>query len=376
MYGLGKIFRHEMLKIAKEKTLLFGFLVLPVITLFLTVGMTMLTPMDQEEAEEYRMYFHGISIESYNIGTMEDKEIWIVPVAEDPQVFMKSDDFHHYDVMVDFSDIRDVKIYYYESNSVSCYLKMSAESFVRKTYEELYKGMNRNVAFREVFVEDIKKEDDSNRMIAMLLPYMLVLPLTANIANLAGDTVAGDKARGTFYQVMLSPIPPLSLIMAKILSVSVISIVSSAIYIGMDVAGSRICKAVGVRDAFGFADVSITVPQLLLILLYAVLLCYLFSNIGVLISLFCKDTSQAQTAQIPMTLLCTIASIMSMFRFGISPASHYMIPVYNICLIFQDLLNSRAKMSNMLLVAVSLLIPAVLVLLATLLSYKSERVRT
>ena len=67
--------------------------------------------------------------------------------------------------------------------------------------------------------------------------------------------------------------------------------------------------------------------------------------------------------------------MMSMFRLGISPKSHYLIPVYNICLIFQDLLNARAKMGNMLMVALSLLVLAVATLVVTLLSYKSEKVR-
>lgn len=378
MKGIGKIFLHEMKKIGKEKSLLFGFLILPVITLLFTVGVTLLQPntTNTDEADAYMMYFYGMDVEDLNVGMMEDKEIWIVSCEEEPDEFIDSSKFHHCDVLVDFSDIFNVKIYYFESDAVSSYLRMSAESFVRQSYESLYKDMQKNVSFREVEMEDLKKKDNSNLMIAMLLPYMLILPLTANISNFAADTVAGDKARGTFYQVMLSPVPPLSLIMGKILSVSLISLFSSGVYIGLDVLGSRVCEALHVKDAFGFSGVTVTVPQVLLILLYAVLLCYLFSNLGVLISLFCKDQNQAQVAQIPVTLMCTLASMLSMFRLGISPSSHYLIPVYNICLIFQDLLNARAKMNNMLLVALSLLILAVAVLVATLLSYRNERVRT
>ena len=375
LHGMHQIFSHEMRKIMKEKSLLFGFIVLPVIMLLMTVGISMLQPKDPQTAEAYRMYFYGLEIDSYNIGTMDEKEIWIEPVKDDPEEFMKSGDFNRCDVLVDYSDIKNVRIYYFESDDVSSYLKMSAESFVRQSYEEIYKDMFPDITFRPLSTEDIKQKDDTNRMIAMLLPYMLILPLTANIANFAGDTVAGDKARGTFYQVMLSPVPPISLIMGKILSVSLISLISSGVYIGCDVLGSRICESLGIKDAFGFAGVHVSTPQILLILLYAVLLCYLFANLGVLISLFCKDVNQAQTAQIPVTLLCTLASMMSMFRLGISPKSHYLIPVYNICLIFQDLFNARAKMGNMLMVALSLLVLAVATLVVTLLSYKSEKVR-
>ncbi|MBP5416603.1 MAG: ABC transporter permease subunit [Clostridiales bacterium] len=377
MRGLGKIFHHEMQKILKEKTLLFGFLILPVLTLFVTVGISLLQPRTgQEQNSSYVMYFYGIDMEKTNIGSVDDKQIWVENIDVAPEEFIKSDKFHKCDVLVDFSDIECVEIYYHQSDSVSAYLKMSAESFVRQSFDQVYKRMNQSVVFRSVDVKDITLKESNNRMIAMLLPYMLILPLTANIANFAGDTVAGDKARGTFYQVMLSPVPPISLIMGKILSVSLISLFSSGLYIGIDVIGSKVCEALHTKDVFGFAGVSITVPQVLLILLYAVLLCYLFSNLGVLISLFCKDANQAQTAQLPVTLACTLASMMSMFRLGSSPMSHYLIPVYNICLIFQDLLNSRAKMENMVMVAVSLLVLAVLVLLTTLLSYKSEKVRT
>ena len=264
---------------------------------------------------------------------------------------------------------------FYRNYAVGVESLQTLKAFVRDSFDQVYKTKHAHLLFRTVEVEDITLKDNNNRMIAMLLPYMLILPLTANIANFAGDTVAGDKQRGTFYQVMLSPVPPISLIMGKILSVSLISLFSSGMYIGIDVLGSKICKAMDTKDVFGFADVTVTMNQVLLILLYAVLLCYLFSNLGVLISLFCKDAAQAQTAQLPVTLGCTLASMMSMFRLGTSPSSHYLIPVYNICLIFQDLLNGRAKMENMLMVALSLLIMAVLVMVITLLSYKSEKVR-
>lgn len=388
MHGLGTIFGHEMRKILKDKGLLLGFVLLPIISLALTVTMTFLQPKtnseEEQDVEVYQMYFSGIEIGSYNIGTMDDHEIWVKPTSMKAEEFIKTSDFQKCDVLVDFSEVTDsvkktdspcVRIYYYEHNTISNYLKMSAESFVRDAFVNLTKRDYEGVQFREIEFVDIKEKEDSNLLIAMLLPYMLVLPLTANISNFASDTVAGDKSRGTFYQVMLSPVKPLSLIMGKVLSVSVISLVSSMIYIGLDVVGSKICKQLGTRDLFGFADVHITLVQVLLILAYTILLSYFFSNLGVLISLFCKDVSQAQTAQIPVTLICTVSALMSMFRFGVSPAIHYFIPVYNLCLIFQDLLNGRASLMNMLNVAVSLLILAVGVLIVTLLTYRSERVR-
>ena len=256
-------------------------------------------------------------------------------------------------------------------------MKLSAESFVREAYADVYKGrLPEGTQIRTTVMTDLKEKENTNRIIAMLLPYMLILPLTANIANFASDTVAGDKARGTFYQVMLSPVPPISLILGKIFSVCAISLLSSTLYIGLDILGSVLCERFGVRDVFGFSGVSVSSGQILLIVLYAVLLCYFFSNLGVLISLFCKDMNQAQIAQLPVTLLCTVSALLAMFRFGISPKSHYLIPIYNLCLIFQDLLNGRARLDNMLMVAACLFVLAVAVMVVTLLSYKSERVRT
>lgn len=386
MRGLGTIFGHEMKKIGKEKSLLLGFILLPVISLLLTVGLSIIQPKTEEDnADAYRMYFCGMNIDRYDIGTVENREIWIEPISGSAEDFVASPDFHKYDVLVDFSEVMNapgrtsetaVKIYYNSNNSISNYLKMTAESFVRETFADIMKNQFSNVSFMEVQLKDIKEKEDSNRMIAMLLPYMLVLPLTANIANFASDTVAGDKARGSFFQVMLSPVKPLSLIMGKVLSVSTISLVSSGIYIGLDIVGSQICERLGKKDVFGFAGVHVSALQVFLIIVYAVFLSYFFSNLGVLISLFCRDGSQAQAAQIPVTLICTVSALMSMFRFGISPAFHYFIPVYNLCLIFQDLLNGRARLSNMISVAISLMVLAVGVLVITLLSYKNERVRT
>ena len=379
MHGLGTIFCHEMKKIGKEKSLLLGFILLPVISLLMTVGVSLLQPKGGEEAETqvYRMFFAGVGIERINIGSVDGKDVWIEPVEEDVETFLKSDAFHEYDVLVDYSDIQNVHIYYYENNGISAYLKLSAESFVRESYSSVFAGrLPEGSQIRTTALTDLKEKENANRIIAMLLPYMLILPLTANIANFASDTVAGDKARGTFYQVMLSPVAPISLILGKIFSVCAISLLSSTLYIGLDVLGSVLCEKFGVRDVFGFSGVSVSSRQILLIVLYAVLLCYLFSNLGVLISLFCKDMNQAQIAQLPVTLLCTVSALLAMFRFGISPKSHYLIPIYNLCLIFQDLLNGRARLENMIMVAACLFVLAVAVMVVTLLSYRSERVRT
>ncbi len=373
MRGISLIFRHEIAKIFKDKSLIFGFLVLPILTLALSVGLSAIRPNTVEE-NEYVLYFYGVNLDRIDIGEMDGKQIYVVASQEAPQTFLYSEKFHDCDVLIDLSDVAHAKIYYHENNSVSAYLKGTADTFVRELYGKLFRDTHPNITFRTMETRDISPKENTNRMIAMLLPYMLILPLTANITNFAGDTIAGDKTRGTFYQVLLTPVRPLALIMGKIFSVSLISLLSSAIYIGLDVVGSKICEKNGWEDVFGFAGVHVQVAEVAIILLYVVLLCYLFSNLGILISLFCKDVNQAQTAQMPVTLLCTMAAMMSMFRFGISPALHYLIPVYNICIVFQDILNDRADIGKMLLTAASFLVLSLVVLSITLASYKSEKV--
>ncbi len=373
MHGLRLIFQHEIAKIFKDKSMIFGFFVLPVLSLMITVGISMVRPT-QEVAEAYTLYFYGIDIQKYNVGTLDETEIYVTSITEDPETFMSSESFHKYDVLTDFSDLHHVKIYYHEENTISSYLKSSADSMVREIYSELFRGRHPDVSFRTVKLADLNEKTTDNRLIAMLLPYMLILPLTANISNFAADSIAGEKERGTFYQALLSPVSSLSLILGKIWSVSLISLFSSGIYIGLDVLGSKICTANGWDDVFGFASVHVTTSEFLLILLYAVLLCYLFSNLGVLISLFCKNTNQAQIAQLPVTLGCTMAAMLAMFRFGMSPIRHYLIPVYNICIVFQDVLNDRVDLSKMAMVAVSLFVMSIVLMCVTLACYKSEKV--
>ena len=316
MRGISLIFRHEIAKIFKDKSIIFGFIVLPILTLALSVGLSAIRPNTTEESE-YVMYFYGINLERIDIGEMDGKQIYVVAAQETPDVFLYSEKFHDCDVLVDLSDVYHAKIYYHENDTVSAYLKGTADSFVRELYAKLFRDTHPEISFRRMENRDISPKENSNRMIAMLLPYMLILPLTANITNFASDTIAGDKSRGTFHQVLLTPVRPLALIMGKVFSVSLISLMSSAIYIGLDVVGSKICEKNGWKDVFGFAGVHVKALEIVIILIYVVLLCYLFSNLGVLISLFCSDVQKAQTAQMPVTLLCTMAAMMSMFRFGI-----------------------------------------------------------
>ena len=373
MRGISLIFRHEIAKIFKDKSLIFGFIVMPILTLAISVGLSAIRPTTVDE-DEYVLYFYGINLERIDIGEMDGKQIYVIAADEAPETFLHSKKFHDCDVLLDLSDVTNSKIYYHENNAVSAYLKGTADTFVRELYGKLFRDTHPNITFRAMESRDISPKENSNRMIAMLLPYMLILPLTANITNFASDTIAGDKTRGTFHQVLLTPVRPLALIMGKILSVSLISLLSSAIYIGLVVVGSKICEKNGWDDVFGFSGVHVQTMEVVIILVYVILLCYLFSNLGILISMFCKDVNQAQASQMPVTLLCTMAALMSMFRFGVSPALHYLIPVYNICIVFQDILNDRADIGKMTLAAVSFLILSLVVLSITLASYKSEKV--
>ena len=82
MHGLRLIFQHEIAKIFKDKSMIFGFFVLPILSLMITVGISMVRPK-KEEAEAYTLYFYGIDLQEYDIGKLDDTEIIVTSISED-----------------------------------------------------------------------------------------------------------------------------------------------------------------------------------------------------------------------------------------------------------------------------------------------------
>ena len=78
---------------------------------------------------------------------------------------------------------------------------------------------------------------------------------------------------------------------------------------------------------------------------------------------------------IPFMGLSILLSLASMTRVGTEPPHHYLIPIYNLCIIIQDILLGNTEIINMVIVGGVLLLLTVVIFGITIKLFEKESIR-
>ena len=365
------IFRHEIRKLLSDKKTLMSMFLLPFITVLMLVFISYSTSEDVKTS--YRVFILDNAVESTTIEYEGDVAIEIIPLDHSTyEEAISNCKIEKDDVVMKF-DNGNAVVYFDSTSNISETLSNFCMQYVDTTYNVSFTGVN-NLSVMEVQISDYSKSG-SNALIAMFLPYMLILLLFTNVTNYTCDTIAGEKERGTFAKTILSPISTSSMILGKSLSSTMCGLFSSFVYVVIIGCGSVALNQVLGMDIFGFEGIELTISETALLILYAILLCVLLSNLAVLCSLYAKTAKEARSLLIPFMGVSILLSLLSIMRVGTLPAYSYLIPIYNICITIQDIFLKNVDVFNMVVAAVSLLALSLAIFLITLFSFKKENIR-
>jgi sodium transport system permease protein len=169
-------------------------------------------------------------------------------------------------------------------------------------------------------------KDLAGRMFASILPLLMTIFIFSGCMAVAPESIAGEKERGTIATLLVTPIKRSSLAMGKIISLSVIAIISGcSSFLGVVLSlpkmmGSDTGLNAGVYQA---AD-------------YTVILAVILSTVLVIISLisiisaYAKNVKEATTYVMPLMIVNTILGVTTMIE-SFKPTTNfmYLIPLYN-----------------------------------------------
>ena len=187
----------------------------------------------------------------------------------------------------------------------------------------------------------------------------------------AVDTIAGEKERGVFAKLLLTPVSPAPIIGGKLLSSVVCGLLSTGAYIGISVGAAVITG----NDTMGILAADLTPAMIGLLVCCAVLLSWFFANLSILCSLYARTVKAANTMKLPVYGISMVLALAAMLRVGAASGVQYMIPVYNISIMMQDILNNSMEIGNMGITVVSLLVCSLIVSCVTVVSFRKEAVR-
>lgn len=182
-------------------------------------------------------------------------------------------------------------------------------------------------------------EKMTGSVLAVLLPYLIIILIFAGAMHTAVDITAGEKERGTIATLLVSQISRLEIVLGKCFAVMLISFTSMVLgLVGLTLAflsGSSIAGGVeGVQ--FG---ISINTIFLLFLVLFP--LVGLASAVLVMVGIFARNIREASNYITPIYMLTVLLGIISISQGMELTGKMFLIPVLNSSFVFKELLMGK-----------------------------------
>lgn len=222
---------------------------------------------------------------------------------------------------------------------------------------------------------DLSPQEGGGRMMAFMLPFMILLFIFIGCIYIAIDITAGEKERRTLQTIFTTPTSTGEIIAGKFLAVASVGIVSAAMNILSLVFAMRI-QAWLLKGAESNFSMSLT-PSAWAWMVLLVLLATLFLGaISLAVVLLANSYKEAQSYVSPLMMMVMIPSMLAGMPGSELTLQNAWVPVYNVALAISALLKGTADTTLMLAVTGASLLTGVLALYLASLTFGNENVIT
>ena len=265
-------------------------------------------------------------------------------------------------------EVPSVSIYYYsaETASSSAYSMMVA---LLDGYEQQISNVFDINSGGDVY--DLADSSSvSMYILSMIVPMVLIMLMLSGCVSVVLESIAGEKERGTIATLLVTPMKRSSLAVGKILSLSVIAMLSGiSSFVGLILSLPNMMGGTGVDfslAAYGALDYL----GLLLVVISTVLV---FVALLSIISAYARSTKEANGLIAPVMILIMVCSLCSMFI--TSPSiGFFFIPVLNSALCISSLMAGTFAVAPFVItMCVNLVFAALLSVILTFM-FNSEKV--
>lgn len=391
------VFKKELHRVFKDRKMLFSTFIFPVLIMVIVysimgsvvgniedkiaahIPVAYVSNAGDEERAALSDTFGPMAVINYIDRSEEEEAKKLVADGNGDLLVVFPDDFSK--SIAEQSSVPDVGIYYDPSNTTSsAAFAIFTEGFNNGMYKYYLADRVGGADKLDVFTINASVEDPvveksgagTSQMLAMLVPYMVLILLFAGAMTLGTDIIAGEKERGTMAAMLLTPASRSSIAMGKLLALTLMSVVSASIYaITLIIMVPRAMSGVT-----GGVSLDITPMQGIMIFFIVIALAFLFTCIIALISVFAKTVKEAQSYSSPVMILVLIAGIFTMFSaFGGSHGiMEYAIPVYGSALCLSDIFTGSVTPASFAVVMVTTLLAGAVLTFVISKVFNNERI--
>jgi len=394
MRNIKGIFKKEIDKVFKFPRTIFSTLLLPGFIIFIVyfaIGQAVGSSLKKVQEHESIIYlieapqsFYDAAEVARNIPefgkfTFQEKNLNDLDALKDEIKEGKADAVVVFDADFDNkisgNQKPQVRIYYDESFNNSSVALNRIQTILEIQKDDYLRDMEIDPNIFAYVGESVYEEDRSGgTFLAMILPILILSFIFSSAMGIGTDAIAGEKERGTLAKLLLLPIARNDIIIGKILSTTVLTILSAlSSFLGI-IASLPFLKTLFAMDG-GTMEISYSAGDVLLLLGILVLLAALASTLLLLASTIARTVKEASAFATPLFIAVMVLPMMTMFSDKSSVSRGvYLIPIYNFIIVLKDLLSFNLDIVNYLLTAGSSLVVITALVLVLVKLFKSEKI--
>lgn len=291
------------------------------------------------------------------IKKIKDKEIDLVLVYPDNFMSMSGKD--------------NIIAMYYDSTNKNSSAIFEAYSTWLDNYENTVSNLFDINTDPSITYNQATEKEISGQILSMMLPMLLIMFLFSGCISIAPESIAGEKERGTIATLLVTPINRKDLAIGKIISLSVIGLLSGlSSFIGTMLSLPKMLGD-GVEIAsnvYKFTDYL----WLLLLILSCVLL---FTAIIGIISAYAKSVKEATTYTTPILICVTLLGMTTLFSDG-AVVNHilYLIPIYNTIQAMTGIFSFTPSIVNIVITIISNLVYTIVMIIILAKMFNNEKI--
>ena len=373
--GFKVILSKELKRVFGDKKMVFSLFILPIILIAGIYGiMFFLTGKEKSSINEHisEVYVQNMPDNFSELMTGHtDCKINIIPAGESVEPYKDGLLDGTYDLVVVFpenfyenfknadagSALPDIKTFYNpsENNSGEARTRFTGtylEEYKQILLSERFGSLDYAMVFSvdadnpDMIVQD--KDKATGKILGSIIPYLITILIFAGAMGLGVDTIAGEKERGTIANLLISPIKRVDIIMGKIVSLAIVSILSAAVYVISFIGSAVVLSGMGgMGEMFIGLSLNFTTVQIIQFVVLLLGLVLLYVGIIGFVSLLAKNVKEAQSFIMPVYIIVMFAGMITMYSGDVTSGS-YMIPVYNTSVAFKGIFERTITMNQYL----------------------------
>ncbi len=371
------ILKKELREVFRDKKSLAMMLIIPVLIPLIIIGMSAL--FESETSTDVNTYNKiGFNYE------LSDIELEILDSLEIDYSINDTESLEEEFNKQEINSYITKENNHYVINYDSANIESSGSASLAESFLETYKSVleenylsNNNVdvsEFNNLLTYEEKTQEQQNYFANYIVNYaflFILMAITVSATYPATDATAGEKERGTLETLLTFPIKSKDIIIGKLLSVTLSSIITGVLGLILSVlAILYVGNTYDIYSGSTLLNASIIIYALIIIIAYSIMI----SGLCIAIASMSASFKEAQSALTPLTFIAFFPG-MIVFMIDISNnAILSLIPFINFSMIFTDVTNNNLNILYLILMFISTIVIITIVITYIIRQYKSEKI--